>query len=325
MDSVFKLVLDACGGMTADEEAGLLSDSALQDPAEDQLGYAAFAENLAETIDEQMPRQDFVVGVYGPWGAGKSTILNFVEYYLREQDEPPLLIRFNPWWFSGQADLIRKFFAQLESGLGADSRFEGVREKLASFSSALSSVPLDAGGVPSEPILTLLAEALETESEDLDSLKTGIAEELEDADRRIVVLIDDIDRLTEEEIKQMFRLVKSVADFPNITYVLAFDQEVVVNALEGEQGVYSGEAYLDKIIQLPKHVPIPAEGTLDEFFTSRLDRLLQDGDPVFDQQHWQNLYGRGIQPALETPRHTPGGTASRCPGTRQLLQYRLRR
>jgi predicted KAP-like P-loop ATPase len=288
---------------SGDSELGLLSDSSLEDPEQDQLGYSDFAENLAGTIETRIPRQDFVVGIYGPWGSGKSTILNFVEYFLEEQDEPPLIIRFNPWWFSGQADLIRKFFDQLESGLGADSRFEDVRDKLSNFASSLSNIPISSGtGVPAEPLLALIGEALATEGEDLDGLKEEISEELRDADRRIVIMIDDIDRLTQDEIKQMFRLVKSVADFPNITYILAFDQEVVINALEGEQGVYSGEEYLDKIIQLPKHVPIPEEGALDRFFTTRLDRLLHESDPVFDQQHWQTVYQNGIMPTLQTPR-----------------------
>ncbi len=290
--------------MTSGEaDFGLLSDSSLEDPEQDQLGYADFAENLAETIETRIPRQDFVVGIYGPWGSGKSTILNFVEYYLEEQDEPPLIIRFNPWWFSGQPDLIRKFFDQLESGLGADSQFEDVRDKLSNFASSLSNIPISSGtGVPAEPLLALIGEALATEGEDLDGLKEEISDELRDADRRIVIMVDDIDRLTQDEIKQMFRLVKSVADFPNITYILAFDQEVVINALEGEQGVYSGEEYLDKIIQLPKHVPIPEEGALDRIFTTRLDRLLQQSDPAFEQQHWQTVYQNGIMPSLQTPR-----------------------
>lgn len=288
---------------SGDGDLSLLSDSSLEDPEQDQLGYADFAENLAETIDTRIPRQDFVVGVYGPWGSGKSTILNFVEYFLEEQDEPPLIIRFNPWWFSGQADLIRKFFDQLKSGLDADSRFENVRDKLSNFASSLSNIPISSGaGVPAEPLLALIGEALATEGEDLDGLKEEISEELRDVDRRIVIMVDDIDRLTQDEIKQMFRLVKSVADFPNITYLLAFDQEVVINALEGEQGVYSGEEYLDKIIQLPKHVPLPEEGALDQFFTTRLDRLLQESDPAFEQQHWQTVYQNGIMPTLQTPR-----------------------
>lgn len=290
--------------MTSDDaDFVLLSDSSLEDPEQDQLGYADFAENLAETIKRRIPRQDFVVGIYGQWGSGKSSILNFVEYYLEEQDESPLIIRFNPWWFSGQADLLRKFFDQLESGLGADSRFEDVRNKLSDFASSLSNIPVSmATGVPAEQVLALAGEALATDGEDLDRLKEEISQELRDADRRIVIMIDDIDRLTQDEIKQMFRLVKSVADFPNITYILAFDQNVVINALEGQQGMYSGEEYLDKIIQLPKHVPIPEQGALEDFFATRLERLLLESDPVFDPQHWQTVYQQGILPSLETPR-----------------------
>lgn len=289
--------------VTDDTSPRLLSDSAIEEPNEDLLGYSDFAKDLADTINTRIPRQDFVIGIYGTWGSGKSTILNFTEHFLKEQNDSPLIIRFNPWWFSGQADLIKKFFDQLESGLDEDGRFDNIRDNISDFALSLSNIPISsATGVPAEQFLALIGELSATEGKDLDGLKEEISEELRLADRQIVIMIDDIDRLTQDEIKQMFRLVKSVADFPNITYILAFDQQVVINALEGEQGVYSGEEYLDKIIQLPKHVPIPEEGALERFFTSRLERLLMESDPVFNQQHWQTVHRKGFMPTLQTPR-----------------------
>ncbi|GAB3028764.1 hypothetical protein GCM10025298_16550 [Natronobiforma cellulositropha] len=78
-------------------EPGLLSDSSLEKPEDDQLGYNDFAKDIAGSITSEVPREDFIVGIYGPWGSGKSTVLNFVEYYLKQDEEPPAVIRFNPW------------------------------------------------------------------------------------------------------------------------------------------------------------------------------------------------------------------------------------
>ena len=59
---------------------------------------------------------------------------------------------------------------------------------------------------------------------DVEKLKTEISTLLHSQPRRIVVMIDDIDRLTSEEIRQVFRAVKSVGDFPNVTYLLSLRQ-----------------------------------------------------------------------------------------------------
>jgi predicted KAP-like P-loop ATPase len=93
---------------------------------DDQLGYASFAKNLAQAIARITPTDGLVIALYGPWGSGKSTVLNFVESYLaRENDSGiPTVVKFNPWWFADRNDLIRTFFDQL---LGQLARHPMVR------------------------------------------------------------------------------------------------------------------------------------------------------------------------------------------------------
>ena len=289
----------------SDWNRNLTADSALQTPKEDKLGYSDFAAHISNTISGWTPNEEFVVGVYGEWGAGKSTILNFVEYELRSQDNPPIIIRFNPWWFSGQDDLIDKFFSQLRTGLGADGEYEDIRNKIASLSQNISKVPFSKlTGVPAGPVIGAAADFISTDDKNIGELKNAISENLREIDQPIVVFIDDIDRLTTDEIRQMFRLVKSVADFPNVIYVLAFDRDIVSDALEAKErgGVRNGDEYMEKIIQLPQHVPIPQEGSLDQFFTNRLDAIVGDDEIVFDGSNWQPVYEKGIFPLINTPR-----------------------
>ena len=72
---------------------------------------------------------------------------------------------------------------------------------------------------------------------DIEKLKNEISATLRGQPKRILVMIDDIDRLTSEEIRQVFRAVKSVGDFPNVTYLLAVpDKQVVARSLGDLQG-----------------------------------------------------------------------------------------
>jgi predicted KAP-like P-loop ATPase len=74
--------------------------------------------------------------------------------------------------------------------------------------------------------------------------------------KRVIILIDDIDRLDKESMSLVFKLIRLNADFINTIYILSFDRKVVENALEGEQGV-SGREYLEKFIQVPFDLPLP--------------------------------------------------------------------
>jgi predicted KAP-like P-loop ATPase len=67
-----------------------------------------------------MPRNEgHVLALYGRRGFGKTTILNYVRHYLNGTgpDQRPIVVSFNPWWFSGQEDLVRAFFSQLSANI----------------------------------------------------------------------------------------------------------------------------------------------------------------------------------------------------------------
>jgi predicted KAP-like P-loop ATPase len=139
-------------------------------------------------------------------------------------------VRFNPWWFSGQEDLVRRFFKQFEAALfKAKARKRSLLKKLSAFSSVVSELPIPYAGTAAKATKAVLAAV---EKADVVELKNELVTELAKDTSRIVVVIDDIDRLAADEILQLFQVVKAVADFPNVIYLLAFEREVVVKALE---------------------------------------------------------------------------------------------
>lgn len=95
----------------------LSADKPLSDPKDDKLGYAPFAKNLAESICKMSPPDGLVIAVYAPWGLGKSTLLNFIIHYLKQkpEQEQPIIVPYNPWWFSGQEDLTKSFLSNYQA------------------------------------------------------------------------------------------------------------------------------------------------------------------------------------------------------------------
>lgn len=102
------------------------ADRPLTDPGHDTLGYAPFAQQLAKSITQMASSEGLVLAVYGPWGSGKTTAINFIQHYLNElpEGQRPYVVQFNPWWFSGQEDLTLRFFSALNAELRTSSANE---------------------------------------------------------------------------------------------------------------------------------------------------------------------------------------------------------
>ncbi|MGH7434556.1 MAG: KAP family P-loop NTPase fold protein, partial [Polyangiaceae bacterium] len=280
----------------------LSSDRALEDPTGDRLGYAPFARQLARSVLHGCPADGLVVALYGEWGTGKTTALNFITYYLEQAEDAPLVMRFNPWWFAGQEDLTRRFFKQFEATFARGrARNRKLLSRLATFSAMVGEMPVPYVGSAGKAAKALLSTA---EKSDVVQLKAEIASALAEDARRMIVVVDDIDRLVAEEIRQLFRLIKAVADFPNVIYLLAFDRSVASRAM-GEMHGGSGEEYLEKIVQVPFTLPPPDRLQLQALLFERLNHILADTPPnLFDEQNWGNVYLEGIDGFIAKPRDT---------------------
>ena len=118
----------------------------------------------------------------------------------------------------------------------------------------------------------------------------------------LVVILDDLDRLTAGEIRDVFRLVRLTANFPNIIYVLAFDRDQVEKALE--QDGMTGRAYLEKIVQLVHDLPrVSQEVMLDELTAAINESLAGIDDPgPFDSHLWSLVLFDVIMPLMRNVR-----------------------
>jgi|GEM_PF-2653024 len=313
----------------------------LKSPDSDKLGYKLFSQDLARNIVKMTPSDGFVIGLTGPWGSGKSTSLFFVESYLTERKkelslndgEIPLILHFNPWMFSGQSDIVIQFFIQLKEEFPKSTSYEilfkihpDILSNLNTIFTKLTELAI-ATGFPDPTFLQkiiistkgaidlrkildgYISQKKETQKNVL-GLKKDIETLLTDIDFKILIIIDDIDRLTQEEIRQLFRGIKSLADFPNLIYLLAYDESVVLDALKevstsesNQNRIEFARNYLEKIVQFSIPLPTPEKWSLTQYFESELDKIFAGTDSNYlDRKHWRQSYSNGLSYFLTNPR-----------------------
>ncbi|MEH2213191.1 KAP family NTPase [Nostoc sp.] len=269
-------------------------DSSLVDPEKDLLGNANFAKYLADSICKMTFPEGFVIAVYGSWNSGKSTLLNFVVHYLQQkpEEEKPIIVPFNPWLFSAHQNITRRFFDQLKNVLSQQSSVpKGLKERLADFAAIISDIPL-----PYAQTGKALAALLDEKDKEAAELKEEVEDTLVQQQRRIVVTIDDIDRLPAEDIKQLFRIFKAMRNFTNLVYLLVFDKEVVIKKIADTKEI-SEEAYLEKIIQVSFELPIVDKTSLRRLLFEKLDNNIFAETPKqqINQSRWGDIYFQGIE------------------------------
>src|SRR3954451_4409117 len=122
------------------EPRPLSSDSPITGRDQDRFGRERLAQRIALEAVTAAPDAGFVIALSGPWGSGKTSVINMVKEDL-DNDERACIVTFNPWLFTGAEDLIARFFAQLASTLRqGDAQAKVVANKIASYAGALSGV-----------------------------------------------------------------------------------------------------------------------------------------------------------------------------------------
>ena len=220
------------------------------------------------------------------------------------------VIDFNPWMFSGSDQLVDFFFTQIGAELKVknESRLGKIADWLGQYAGVLKPAAqffsLPGASAVGEGIAAGISGLAGTTSADrsVQKVKDDITEALSKLEKPIVVVIDDIDRLTKIEIREIFKLVRLTASFPNIIYLLAFDRERVEQALS-EDGI-SGRAYLEKIVLLSFDVPQAQWKPFQSRISAELDHILAlITNTTFDKDRWDYLiYPKVIMPLLSTIR-----------------------
>lgn len=137
------------------------------------------------------------------------------------------------------------------------------------------------------------------QSKSIIEIKSDIQKLLIARQKKLIVIIDDIDRLSKSEINDILKLVRINADFPNTIYLLAFDREIIEKNLDSIPDWISWREYLEKIIQVGFDLPLVNQWKIETYLFSELDKILDSLPPkyeeLFDKERWANLYHSGFK------------------------------
>ncbi len=290
------------------------SDKPILTCEEDSLKRKYFAELMAKALINLQNRDTFTVGLYGRWGNGKTSLVNMMLKEIERiqiEQEKLIIVHFEPWNFSNTDQLLEQFFVRLTNVFrnSKDKKMQKVGDALEKYSDAFEIAEV----IPYIGVLLSLvgkkgSEALGKklkkgiDEKDILKQKENVINLLGQQEKRVLIVIDDIDRLNNEQIRQVFQLITSVAKFPNTTYLLVFDKEIVVKALEKVQEG-SGEEYLEKIIQMPIQIPEIHQSEFRKVLFDRLDRIIASFEGVmFEQAHWANMFEPCVEPLIRNLR-----------------------
>ncbi len=276
-------------------------ERSLRDGEPDRLGFGEVADRITNAIVDRASADGLVIGLDGEWGSGKSSLLHIIERALGAlpAERRPTLIRFSPWLLGNRDALLTELFGDLAGKIASAASAQGdatretkekakkAAERIRRFARAVGRagelleageavfVPLGWGGRLLRGFRTMAENQTEAgdEQRDLASLKAAITDDLRSLGHRFIVTIDDVDRLEPAEVIEVLRLVRSVADFPNVIYILCYDVERLSEAIEASANIDDGTAFLEKIVQLTVMVPKPEPFELRQWFSQEIGEL----------------------------------------------------
>lgn len=247
-----------------------LRDIPLKDNEEESLGLSAYIDSLSEFI--QKCETPMTVALQGDWGSGKTSMMNLIKINIKKNPDIET-IWFNTWQFSqfGMEDdlpvsLLSSFTNALGAGEDVKKVLSGLGKRIFKFLPMAGSLAGgDIGKELAEKIRDMALNENNDTAQQISKLKKGIEDAVNkkisnNINKRLVVFVDDLDRLLPERAVELLEVFKLFLDVPGCVYILACDYQVVSQGLKKKFGVGSdelkGKSFFDKIIQLPFSMPL---------------------------------------------------------------------
>ena len=268
----------------ADEcDIKITSNAAIERKDHDEFGFAQDAENLLKVISknrEQAASGAIVIQLKGEWGRGKTSYLNLMrECALSHQDI--ILTRINVWQSHDYKDLVRLFLRTIGESINDVSIKSNINDyakiiinsNIAYLSNIISIVKGDGKKNPEE-------------------LFQIISKQIKALNKTLIVQVDDLDRLTSEEVLYTLKLIRNITDFSNTFFIVACDEEYIKDQLSE---INIKESYLEKIFNIVYPLPVISKSKQIELIKKLLtNSIYLDVDTEIVINRFMNIIDNNI-------------------------------
>lgn len=286
------------------------TDKPINDREHDEFRRHLFADRLVNELSNLKKDECFIIGIYARWGYGKTSTLNLIRNSIDSQDKKLLVpIFIDSWSYSGNiSNLVPDIVQKISENLSIDKKKRAAR-KATKKAKRIIGTKGSAPNISIGPIsisLDDIKESLLLASQN-KLLKNTISEALKAEEKRVVVFIDNIDRLRGEEVYELLRQISQLANYGGVSYILPLDEDYVGRSIECclPNGV-KGREFLEKIIHIPLILPTISRNELDRSFTLKLQDLFNEYGIQLDNkelERFKTIYWfYGINTYIKTPR-----------------------
>ena len=224
---------------------------------DDELGFGEDVDLLFQNINGRQDSSSFSIGINARWGDGKSSFINLLaEKFIAYKDDY-ILIRFNPRYANNNS-IQASFFETLFSELSKyDSRFKR------SFNDYLKVIDVITDNNYMSALLNI------TELFNREDEKEKINEAIKHLSKRVIVIIEDLDRLMKDEIIEVLKLIDGNASFDNLIFISAYDKDSIHSLISSDEC----NTYSDKFFTYERTLPLRSPNLLLKFL---LEHLIQN-------------------------------------------------
>lgn len=236
-------------------------DLPLGEDGKDLLDRGAIVARLENIIVRERPS---VVALIGGYGDGKTSLLNLTIGQLRKRDEDqrPIIVKFSPWLPGNSSALVTSLLTSITADIRREYVFPGLNQSVSKYARVLM------GAIPkAEALKELFTDA--SQQERLQKLAEYVAR----MPRRILVVLDDLDRMHAKELETVFKILRGAEELSSVSFLCSFDLNELAAILKSSRRFQDTLKFIDKFFQIKVAVPKIDSAMRKELFREQMSRL----------------------------------------------------
>ena len=245
-----------------------LNDFEIENIDDDHLKQSASAKRFANRVLNNFSKEPLICGIDAPWGIGKSSFLKLcIDTWNNDHSEKVIVYEFNPLQYESRRNLLEIFTDGLINKIQSKTYSPELNILLSKYSTLISNkASLSFLGLKFEPLLF---------NNSIEDIINEIKTELNKFNFRIIITIDDLDRLPSQEIEDILFTIKKGFSLPNVSFILCYDnQNLLLDNARLKENEKINE-FLEKFINLKMSIFLDSN-ELSDYVAKDFELLLNN-------------------------------------------------